>query len=79
MEGRMYGRTEGQIPPVFYRTSSPLGLQLKSDKNLISLSYLINLKTFLIGALYSGVVFRCYIQVTLTELEIQYSTDAILF
>ena len=79
MEGLTYGRTERHIPPVFYRTSSPLGLQPKNDKNLISLSYLINLKTFLIGALYSGVVFRCYIQVTLTELEIQYSTDAILF
>ena len=46
--------TEGQIPPMFYRTSSPLGLQLKSDKNLISLLYLMNLKTFLIGVLYSS-------------------------
>ena len=24
-DGRMYGSTDGQIPPVFYRTSSPMG------------------------------------------------------
>ena len=24
-DGRTYGRTDGQIPPVFYRTSSPSG------------------------------------------------------
>ena len=54
-------------------------LHPKSDENLISLLYLMNFKTFLIGVLYSGVVFRCCIQVTLTDLEIQDSPEAVLF
>ena len=31
MYGRTYGRTDVQIPPVFYRTSSPSGPQPKND------------------------------------------------
>merc|ERR1711942_582190 len=31
-QGGTYGRTDGQIPPVFYRTSSPLGPLPKNGK-----------------------------------------------
>ena len=32
-DGRTYGRTDGQIPPVFYRTSSPLEPLPKKPKS----------------------------------------------
>ena len=38
MYGRMYGHTDVQIPPVFYRTSSPSGPQPKNPPQVTFLS-----------------------------------------